>query len=84
MCAGKYRHCPFNDPAALEAAFAAHGDEVAVLLMNDQRYDQGCILPKPGFVQACRDLCDRYGVILFFDEVLTAFGVGPGTQEYLG
>ena len=76
---------PFNDPLALEAAFAAHGDEAAVLLMEPINYDQGCILPKPGFVQLCRELCDRYGVILFFDEVLTAFRVAPGgAQEYLG
>ena len=76
---------PFNDPAGLEAAFAAHGHEAAVLLMEPINYDQGCILPKPGFVQLCRELCDRYGVILFFDEVLTAFRVAPGgAQEYLG
>lgn len=76
---------PFNDPLTLEAAFAAHGDAAAVLLMEPINYDQGCILPKPGFVQLCRDLCDRYGVILFFDEVLTAFRVAPGgAQEYLG
>jgi glutamate-1-semialdehyde 2,1-aminomutase len=76
---------PFNDSVALEAAFAKHGHEAAMLIMEPINYDSGCIVPKPGFVQLCRDLCDRYGVLLFFDEVLTAFRMAPGgAQEYLG
>jgi glutamate-1-semialdehyde 2,1-aminomutase len=76
---------PFNDFAALEAAFVAHGSSAAVLMMEPINYDQGCIIPKPGFVQRCRELCDQYGVVLFFDEVLTAFRMAPGgAQEYLG
>lgn len=76
---------PFNDPDALEAAFAAHGSEVAALVMEPINYDSGCIPPEPGFVQLCRALCDRYGALLFFDEVLTAFRVAlGGAQQYLG
>ncbi|MEZ4862619.1 MAG: aspartate aminotransferase family protein [Caldilineaceae bacterium] len=76
---------PFNDVAALEAAFAQYGSQVAALLMEPINYDQGCIAPLPGFVQRCRELCDHYGALLFFDEVLTAFRMAPGgAQEYLG
>ncbi len=76
---------PFNDPQALRAAFARHGREVAALLMEPVNYDQGCIEPEPGFAQLCRDLCDTYGALLFFDEVLTAFRVAVGgAQQYLG
>lgn len=76
---------PFNDPDALRAAFAAHGDSVAALLMEPVNYDQGCILPQPGFAQLCRDLCDRHGSLLFFDEVLTAFRFCAGcAQAWLG
>jgi glutamate-1-semialdehyde 2,1-aminomutase len=76
---------PFNAPAALEAAFAQHGGEVATLVLEPINYDSGCILPQPGFLELCRDLCDRHGVLLFFDEVLTAFRMAPGgAQEYLG
>ena len=76
---------PFNDPAALEAAFAAHGDTIAALLMEPVNYDQGCILPEPGFAELCRRLCDRHGALLFFDEVLTACRVAPGgAQQFLG
>jgi len=76
---------PFNDERALVAAFAEHGDTVAALLLEPINYDQGCVMPHPGFLQACRSLCDRHGVLLFFDEVLTAFRVAPGgAQEKLG
>lgn len=76
---------PFNDPHALEAAFAQHGQEIATLVMEPVNYDSGCILPDPGFVQLCRELSNRYGAVLFFDEVLTAFRMAPGgAQAYLG
>jgi glutamate-1-semialdehyde 2,1-aminomutase len=76
---------PFNDPAALEAAFAAHGDTIAALLMEPVNYDQGCIEPLPGFARLCRRLCDRHGALLFFDEVLTACRFAPGgAQQALG
>jgi glutamate-1-semialdehyde 2,1-aminomutase len=76
---------PFNDPAALRAAFAAHGAEVAALIMEPVNYDSGCILPEPGFLQLCRELCDAHGALLFFDEVLTAFRAAPGgAQELYG
>lgn len=76
---------PFNDPAALQEAFERHGDETAALVMEPINYDSGCIVPQPGFVQLCRDLCDHYGSLLFFDEVLTAFRMASGgAQQYLG
>ncbi len=64
---------PFNDPPALEAVFAAHGEQIAALVLEPVNYDSGCILPEPGFLVLCRSLCDRYGAVLLFDEVLTAF-----------
>ena len=76
---------PFNDPTALQQAFAQHGSQAAALVMEPVNYDSGCIVPEPGFVQLCRDLCDEYGVLLFFDEVLTAFRLGlGGGQAYWG
>lgn len=76
---------PFNDVEGLEIAFALYGKEVAALIMEPINYDQGCIMPQPGFVQRCRELCDHHGALLFFDEVLTAFRMAPGgAQQYLG
>jgi glutamate-1-semialdehyde 2,1-aminomutase len=75
----------FNAPEALEKAFARHGKETAALILEPVNYDAGCIIPNPGFLQLCRQLCDHYGVLLFFDEVLTAFRMAPGgAQEYYG
>ena len=60
-------------------------NHMAALLMEPINYDQGCIVPLPGFAQLCRDLCDRHGALLFFDEVLTACRMAPGgAQQYLG
>jgi glutamate-1-semialdehyde 2,1-aminomutase len=76
---------PFNDFENLEKAFAEHGEQAAALFMEPINYDSGCIIPAPGFVARCRELCDRHGVLLFFDEVLTAFRVGAScAQGYLG
>jgi glutamate-1-semialdehyde 2,1-aminomutase len=76
---------PFNDAAALERAFRAHGHRVAALIMEPINYDAGCIVPQPGFAALCRDLCTQYGALLFFDEVLTAFRMAPGgAQAHLG
>jgi glutamate-1-semialdehyde 2,1-aminomutase len=45
----------------------------------------GCILPEPSFMQGLRDLCDREGILLIFDEVMTGFRLAPGgAQERLG
>jgi glutamate-1-semialdehyde 2,1-aminomutase len=76
---------PFNSPEDLEEAFAAHGREAAALILEPVNYDSGCITPKPGFIALCRELCNRFGVLLIFDEVLTAFRLGlGGAQEYFG
>ena len=76
---------PFNDPDALELLFEKHGHQTAALVMEPINYDQGCIPPQPGFLPLCRNLCDRYGTLLLFDEVLTAFRMAPGgAQAYFG
>lgn len=76
---------PYNDADLLKAAFEKHGDELAMLIIEPINYDAGCLLPVEGYVETCRQLCDEYGVILLFDEVLTAFRMAlGGAQEYLG
>ena len=76
---------PFNDPDALEAAFAQHGPATAALILEPVNFDAGCVIAKPHFLELCRELCTRYGSLLFFDEVLTAFRIAlGGAQEYYG
>lgn len=74
---------PFNDPDALYRIFEKHGPEIATLILEPVNYDSGCILPEENFLKSCREVCDQYGTLLFFDEVLTAFRFAlGGAQEY--
>jgi glutamate-1-semialdehyde 2,1-aminomutase len=60
---------PFNDAHAVEELFAEHGTEIAALILEPVMMNVGIIVPEPGYLQALRDLCDRNGTVLIFDEV---------------
>jgi glutamate-1-semialdehyde 2,1-aminomutase len=76
---------PWNDVAAVEAAFADRGDEIAAVITEPIMGNGGGILPREGYLQALRDLTSRHGAYLIFDEVLTGFRVGPaGAQGLYG
>ncbi|MGE0674807.1 MAG: aspartate aminotransferase family protein [Methylibium sp.] len=73
---------PFNDPDYLESLLAEWGDRIAGIIVEPL---QRIIPPAPGFLRAVRDLCDRYGIILIFDEVVTGFRLAyGGAQEVYG
>ena len=76
---------PYNDVAALEAAFAAHGDRIATVIVEAVVGNMNLIAPKPEFLKAMRELCTNNGSVLIFDEVMTGFRVGPqGAQGLFG
>ena len=76
---------PYNRPDLLEAAFSRHGHELAAVIGEPIYYNAGCILPTQEFMTALRNLTRSHGALLIFDEVLSAFRMGPGgAQEYLG
>jgi glutamate-1-semialdehyde 2,1-aminomutase len=76
---------PFNDPDALERAIRTHRDDAAAVILEPVNYNSGCILPRPGFLEAVRQLTADNGLLLIFDEVLTAFRIAPGgAQEVYG
>ncbi|HEY1602156.1 MAG TPA: aminotransferase class III-fold pyridoxal phosphate-dependent enzyme [Pirellulales bacterium] len=76
---------PYNRPDLLERAFSQHGDRLAAAICEPIYYNAGCILPTPEFLEALRRLTSKHGALLVFDEVLSAFRMGPGgAQEYLG
>jgi glutamate-1-semialdehyde 2,1-aminomutase len=76
---------PYNRPDLLAAALARHAGEIAAVICEPIYYNAGCIQPTPEFVAALRDEPRRHGALLIFDEVLSAFRMGPGgAQEYLG
>lgn len=76
---------PYNDVEALEACFAAQGDEIAALIVESYPANAGLILPQPGFLQKMREVTQKYGALLIFDEVMTGFRIGKGgVQEKEG
>ena len=75
----------YNDVAGLEAAFAAHGGELAAVLMEPVVGNMGLVVPSREFLQAARDLCTRHGAMLVCDEVMTGFRLSlGGAQQVLG
>jgi glutamate-1-semialdehyde 2,1-aminomutase len=76
---------PYNRTDLLEEAFRRHGRELAAVLCEPIYYNAGCVIPTPEFLAALRRLTREQGVLLIFDEVLSAFRMAPGgAQEYLG
>ena len=72
---------PFNDLALVEATLADQADEVAAIVLEPVNCNSGVIEPAPGYLQGLRALCDRYGVVLIFDEVITGFRVALGGAQ---
>ena len=72
---------PWNDPAALRAAFAEH--EVAALLAEPYPANMGLVLPETGFIELLRELATEHGALLVFDEVITGFRVSAGGAQEL-
>jgi glutamate-1-semialdehyde 2,1-aminomutase len=76
---------PWNDFDALEAVVEKYGDQIAVMMMEPIACNRLCCPPKPGYLEKARELCDRHGIMLYFDEIITGFRVGlGGAQEMLG
>lgn len=76
---------PWNDLAAVENTIAAHGDDIAAIIMEPIMCNTGVILPRAGYLEGVRELCSTRGIVLIFDEVITGFRVGlKGAQGLLG
>ena len=75
---------PFNNSAAVEAAYAAHGAKIAAIIVSLLR-NMGCIPPVPGFRSVAEDFLRCNDSLLIFDEVITGFRVAAaGAQELYG
>lgn len=71
---------PFNDADYIRSLLAEHGDSIAGMIVEPL---QRIIPPAPGFLQMLRDECDRYGIVLIFDEVVTGFRFAYGGAQEL-
>jgi glutamate-1-semialdehyde 2,1-aminomutase len=72
---------PYNDLAAVTAAFQRYGEEIACVLVEPVAGNMGCVPPVPGFLAGLREICDRAGALLIFDEVMTGFRVAWGGAQ---
>lgn len=71
----------FNNLASVEEAFAQCGDDIACIIVEPVAGNMNCIPPVPGFLEGLRSICDKYGAVLIFDEVMTGFRVALGGAQ---
>ena len=75
----------YNDLDAVKNLLQQHKGEIAAIIVEPVAGNMGCILPKPGFHEGLRKLCDEENIVFIFDEVMTGFRLAPGgAQERLG
>ena len=76
---------PYNDLGAVQAAFDAEPAAIAGVIVEPIAGNMNLVLPAPGFLEGLRAVCDRFGAVLIFDEVMTGFRVHPrGAQGRFG
>lgn len=71
----------FNNLPQLQQLFTQHGDDIACIIVEPVAGNMNCIPPAPGFLEGLRQLCDQYGAVLIFDEVMTGFRVALGGAQ---
>jgi glutamate-1-semialdehyde 2,1-aminomutase len=74
---------PFNDLVATRSAFEKWGEDIAAIIVEPVAGNMGCIPPVSGFLAGLRALCDEFGSLLIFDEVMTGFRVARGGAQRL-
>jgi glutamate-1-semialdehyde 2,1-aminomutase len=76
---------PWNDLALVKKIMAEHYHEIAAIITEPVMCNNGCILPKDGFLQGIRSICNEYGAAFILDEVITGFRLSlGGAQRYFG
>lgn len=76
---------PYNDIAAVEKTLGEVGKDVACIIVEPVAGNMNCVPPAPDFLEGLRSLCDKHGVVLIFDEVMTGFRVAlGGAQAHYG
>jgi len=73
----------FNNIEEVRQVFAERGSEIAAIIVEPVTGNMNCITPRPGFLEALREVCDESGAVLIFDEVMTGFRVGLGGVQGL-
>ena len=71
----------YNDLESVSTVFEQYPEEVAAIIIEPVAGNMGCIPPQEGFLEGLRALCDQYGALLIFDEVMTGFRLAPGGAQ---
>ena len=71
----------YNDSEQVEALFEKMGDSIACIIVEPVAGNMNCIPPVAGFLETLREVCDKYGALLIFDEVMTGFRVALGGAQ---
>lgn len=74
-------NAPFNDLAAVEKIFEQHRQKIAAVIVEPVAANMGVVSPTAGFLQGLRELTNRTGSLLVFDEVITGFRVAHGGAQ---
>lgn len=75
----------FNDLSSVEHLLKEYPAQVAAVIVEPVAANMGVVGPAPGFLEGLRTLCDKYGALLIFDEVITGFRLAVGgAQEFFG
>ena len=74
---------PYNDAAAVAAAFERYGEQIGAVIVEPIAGNMGCVPPAPGFLEELRAITEAAGSLLIFDEVMTGFRVHPGGAQAL-
>jgi glutamate-1-semialdehyde 2,1-aminomutase len=75
----------YNDSDQVRELFGKMGEQIACIIVEPVAGNMNCIPPLPGFLETLREVCDQYGAVLIFDEVMTGFRVAlGGAQAYYG
>jgi glutamate-1-semialdehyde 2,1-aminomutase len=71
----------YNNLESVANAFKQHPEDIACIIVEPVAGNMNCIPPVDGFLQGLRDICDQYGALLIFDEVMTGFRVARGGAQ---
>ncbi|WP_025209874.1 glutamate-1-semialdehyde 2,1-aminomutase [Hippea sp. KM1] len=73
----------FNDLDMVEDIFKRYGDSIAAIVIEPVAGNMGLIRPIEGFLEGLRSVCDKYGTLLIFDEVMTGFRLTYGGAQHI-
>lgn len=73
----------YNDISSVERLFEKHGKDIACVIVEPCAANMGVVPPKEGFLKGLRDITERYGSLLIFDEVITGFRLSIGGAQQL-